>query len=66
MDKLRGSGSTFSTSDKRWQPFRGNPIVGKQNAKRWRLVKQGLTGFETKDEMRKLAARLAPTSPPTR
>jgi hypothetical protein len=41
MDILRGSGSTFSTSGKRWNPFRPNRKIGAQNAKRWRLIRSG-------------------------
>lgn len=55
MDKLKGSGSTFSTSGKAWKPFETNPKVLRQNAKRWRLKRAGLAGSESKDELRKLA-----------
>lgn len=34
MQKLRGSGNTFSTSGKRWFPYRGNPRVARSVAQR--------------------------------
>jgi hypothetical protein len=43
MQKLRGSGNTFSTSGKHWRPFMLNPKVAKRNAKLHRLKRAGLT-----------------------
>lgn len=38
MDKLKGSGSTFSTSGKRWYPFRGaSPAVAASIGRRARI-----------------------------
>jgi hypothetical protein len=54
MQKLRGSGSTFSTSDKRWYPFRGNRKVGAHNAKLRRLMQTGKIEPMTKQQMREL------------
>lgn len=62
MDLLKGSGSTFSTSGKRWNPFRGNRRIGAQNAKRHRIVAAGLAGL-SKDDMRDLATKAAQSSP---
>lgn len=43
MRILRGSGSTFSTSGKRWVPWRGNPKIAARNARLHRLKRKGLT-----------------------
>jgi hypothetical protein len=52
MQKLRGTGTTFSTSGKRWQPFMLNPKVAKRNAKLHRLLKSGKLKPMSKEEMR--------------
>lgn len=53
MDKLhRLSGATFSTSGKRWFPFRGNPKIAKHNAKLHRMIKAGKLQPMTKAEQR--------------
>jgi hypothetical protein len=49
MQKLRGSGSTFSTSGKHWKPFRHNPKITRRNARLHRLQRKGLT--PTKHEL---------------
>lgn len=54
MHKLRGSGSTFSTSGKPWRPFRYNPKVAVRNAKLHRLKNSGLLPDMSKEEMRAL------------
>jgi hypothetical protein len=54
MQKLRGSGSTFSTSGKRWFPFRGNRRVGARNARLHRLIQAGKLKLMTKQQMREL------------
>jgi hypothetical protein len=54
MQKLRGSGSTFSTSGKRWYPFRGNRKIAARNAKLHRLIKAGKLQPMTKQQMREL------------
>jgi hypothetical protein len=65
VDKLtRLSGSTFSTSGKRWLPFRSNPRLARRAARLRRLKKDGLTGGESKAEMRALAEKLAPRGRP--
>lgn len=61
MQKLRGTGTTFSTSGKAWVPWHGNHRIAMQNAKRHRLVKAGLTGGQSKDELRALADAAAAT-----
>lgn len=55
MQKLRGSGSTFSTSGKAWRPFIHNPRIAAQNAKRARIVANGHGGTASKSELRALA-----------
>jgi hypothetical protein len=64
MHKLRGTGGSFSTSDKPWRNFPGSTPHGRkvirQNAKRWRIVKAGLAGL-SKDELRDLAEDAAKT-----
>jgi hypothetical protein len=57
MQKLRGSGSTFSTSGKRWNPFRFDRTIAAQNAKRHRLVRAGIA--MTKAELQAEAQRAA-------
>lgn len=42
MQKLRGSGTTFSTSGKHWKPFRHNPKITRRNARLHRLKRKGL------------------------
>jgi hypothetical protein len=54
MQKLRGSGSTFSTSGKHWFPFRGNRKIAARNAKLHRLIKAGKLQPMTKQQMREL------------
>ena len=55
MDKLRGSGTTFSTSGKSWKPFPvGNPKLAKQKARLHRLKAKGLTPKGGKAEMRRM------------
>jgi len=55
MDKLRGSGNTFSTSGKGWRPFPGhNRYLAAQKARLHRLKRKGLTPKGGKAEMRKL------------
>ena len=55
MQKLRGTGSTFSTSGKPWYPFRGsNTKIAARNARLHRLLRNGTIKPLTKDEARKL------------
>ena len=58
MQKLRGTGTTFSTSGKDWKPFRFNPKLAQRNARLHRLQKQGLTPSTDKQSQR-AAAELA-------
>lgn len=53
MDKLRGNGTTFSTSGKRWFPFRGNLKAARRNGRLHRLIKAGVIEPMSKDDMRK-------------
>lgn len=55
MDKLRGTGSTFSTSGKRWLPFRFNPKVARRNGWLQNLIKAGKIAPMSKAEMRQAA-----------
>jgi hypothetical protein len=55
MDKLRGTGSTFSTSGKRWMPFKFNPKVAKRNARLHRLLKAEIIKPMSKAEMQQIA-----------
>lgn len=52
MQKLRGSGSTFSTSGKPWRPFRFNPKIAQRNARLHRLIRNGIIKPMTKAEQR--------------
>jgi hypothetical protein len=52
MDKLKGSGNTFSTSGKGWIPFRLNPKVAKRNAKLYRLKAKGMLPSTDKASLR--------------
>lgn len=56
MDKLRGSGTTFSTSGKPWSPFKGSLKVRRRNARLRRLIQAGKIKRMTKDEMRQANA----------
>ena len=63
MQKLRGTGTTFSTSGKDWQPFRFNPKLAHRNARLHRLQKRGLTPSTDKQSQR-VAAELATANHP--
>ncbi len=55
MQKLRGTGTTFSTTGQAWKPFRFNPRLAAKIGRLHRLKRKGLTGHETKAQMRVLA-----------
>jgi hypothetical protein len=55
MQKLRGSGNTFSTSGKRWLPFGYDPQHAKKQARLHRLKAAGLTPPTDKASLRKAA-----------
>jgi hypothetical protein len=55
MDKLKGSGATFSTSGKRWQPFQINRKLTARAARLHRLKRKGLTPPGDKQSLRELA-----------
>ena len=57
MQKLRGTGTTFSTSGRQWLPFHYDPAKGRKAAKLNRLKRKGLTLPADKNELR--AAGLA-------
>lgn len=59
--KLRGTGTTFSTSGKHWRPFMLNPKVAKRNAKLYRLKRQGIT--PTKAELAAMSEAAAAGKP---
>lgn len=61
MQKLRGSGNSFSTSGKRWWPFaygNRNRKVSARNAKLHKLRRAGKLPVLTKDDMRQQLAEL--------
>ena len=55
MDKLKGSGNTFSTSGKRWMPFHHNPKLASRFARLHKLKAKGLTPAPDKASLRQLA-----------
>jgi len=55
MDKLKGSGSTFSTSGKRWMPFHYDPILARKQARLHRLKAKGITPATDKKSLRQAA-----------
>jgi hypothetical protein len=61
MDKLRGTGKTFSTSGKPWLPFRTNPKTGRKLARLHRLKAKGLAPTTDKASMRQAATEAAAT-----
>ena len=63
MQKLRGSGNTFSTSGKSWSPFRSNPIVGRRNARLRILMQKGIIRPANKAELRQAAQDAAIAHP---
>ena len=70
MDKLRGSGNTFSTSGKAWLPFKHSPKVARRNARLHRLIKAEIIKQQSKQELAAeatglVAAYLAKNSPLT-
>jgi hypothetical protein len=48
---------SMSTTNKRPPPFRVNWKLLARNKRLWRLVRAGLTGHESKTEMRQLGER---------
>ena len=42
MQKLRGTGLTFSTSGKTWHPFKYSAARGRKAARLHRLIREGL------------------------
>lgn len=65
MDKLRGTGKTFSTSDQAWRPFRFNPKLANKMARLHRLKRKGLLPATDKASLRQ-AAEDAATAHPVR
>jgi hypothetical protein len=59
MDKLRGTGKTFSTSNKRWLPFGYDPHHAKKMARLHRLKAKGLTPATDKASLRAAADQAA-------
>lgn len=43
MQRLRGTGKTFSTSGEQWLPFHYNPARASKMARLHRLMRKGLT-----------------------
>jgi hypothetical protein len=63
MDKLRGTGKTFSTSGKRWLPFHYDPARAAKMARLHRLKAKGLTPATDKASLRQAADEAAATHP---
>lgn len=59
MQKLRGTGSTFSTSGKSWLPFHHNPMLAGKKARLHRLKRKGLTPATDKQSLREAADQAA-------
>jgi hypothetical protein len=55
MNKLRGTGNTFSTSGKRWLPFGFDPAHAAKQARLHRLKRKGLTPPTDKASLRQAA-----------
>jgi hypothetical protein len=55
MEKLRGTGNTFSTSGKTWLPFHYNPERASKMARLHRLQRKGLTPPTDKASLREAA-----------
>jgi hypothetical protein len=55
MQKLKGSGNTFSTSGKRWMPFGYDPKHARKMARLHRLKAAGLTPATDKASLREAA-----------
>lgn len=64
MDKLRGIGSTFSTSGQRWHPFPGfNRKIIQQKARLRRLKAKGLIAPIDKATARQLVTQACAAHP---
>ena len=63
MDILKGSGSTFSTSGRKWKPFRYNPERAAAAARLHRLVRSGKAGALDKTSLRQQALTAIATHP---
>ena len=59
MQRLRGTGGTFSTSGKSWHPFRLNHKLARQRAKAYRIKRKGLALPEDKASLRALADQVS-------
>lgn len=59
MDKLKGRGTTFSTSGERWLPFHYDPIRAAKFARLHRLKRKGLTPATDKASLRAAADEAA-------
>jgi hypothetical protein len=55
MQKLRGTGLTFSTSGKQWLPFHYNPGLAAKKARLHKLKRKGLTPATDKTSLRAAA-----------
>jgi len=58
MQKLRGTGTTFSTSGRRWVPWRPNPKLAARFARLHRLKREGILQPLTKAEARALCKQV--------
>lgn len=55
MDKLRGTGNTFSTSGKAWHPFKPEAAKARKMARLHRLKRAGLLPASDKQSLRAAA-----------
>ena len=53
MERLRGTGKTFSKSGEKWLPFHYNPTRAAKMARLHRLKRKGLTPSTDKASMRR-------------
>jgi hypothetical protein len=63
MDKLKGTGSTFSTSGKPWAPFKLNRQIAAKHAKGWRLKRKGFGLPPDKASLRAIADQVGKPKP---
>jgi hypothetical protein len=63
MQRLRGTGKTFSTSGEKWLPYHYNPVRASKAARLHRLHRKGLTIPTDKASLRAAADQAAADHP---
>jgi hypothetical protein len=63
MEKLKGTGNTFSTSGKRWLPFKYDPVLCGKMHRLHQLKRKGLTPTTDKASLRQAATEAAACFP---